>query len=418
MRSTPTMIAKIAKGADFHGVLCYNYDKVARGEAEVVGGQGLPIRAEGGYDFHACLRRLEDLAAAGPRVRTPVLHCSLNPHPDDALTDAQMRAIAADYMRRMGYGDQPYLLFRHTDTGRTHYHIVSLRVDARGRKIADGNDLYRSRRATDELERAYGLHPKRTPGEAQGARQAAGAGERAGHAAHIRARVGEALGAYACQSLGELNALLEPMGIRARETRRQKGGRALRGIAYTRIDARGQATTPPIFPGALGRGFGHAALQRHFAQSRGRIAAHAPRLQDAIARAMAAAPGGLAAYREALRREGLELVARANAQGRIYGATYIDRAHGIAVNGSRLGRAFAAAALNARFGDGGAAAPRAGIAAQPEGRNALRTAAAGADSLQRQLDRAFTSIPRDQHNSEETDQTPRQNQRRKRKRRL
>lgn len=226
MRSTPTMIAKIAKGADFHGVLCYNYDKVARGEAEVVGGQGLPIRAEGGYDFHACLRRLEDLAAAGPRVRTPVLHCSLNPHPDDALTDAQMRAIAADYMRRMGYGDQPYLLFRHTDTGRTHYHIVSLRVDARGRKIADGNDLYRSRRATDELERAYGLHPKRAPGEAQGARQAAGAGERAGHAAHIRARVGEALGAYACQSLGELNALLEPMGIRARETRRQKGGRS------------------------------------------------------------------------------------------------------------------------------------------------------------------------------------------------
>ena len=179
MRSTPTMIAKITKGADFHGVLCYNYDKVARGEAEVVGGQGLPIRAEGGYDFHACLRRLEDLAAAGPRVRTPVLHCSLNPHPDDALTDAQMRAIAADYMRRMGYGDQPYLLFRHTDTGRTHYHIVSLRVDARGRKIADGNDLYRSRRVTDELERAYGLHPKRAPGEAQGARQAAGAGERA-----------------------------------------------------------------------------------------------------------------------------------------------------------------------------------------------------------------------------------------------
>ena len=418
MRSATTMIAKIAKGTDFYGALCYNYDKVARGEAEVVGGQGLPPRAEGGYAFHACLRRLEDLAAAGPRVRTPVLHCSLNPHPDDALTDAQMRDIAADYMRRMGYGDQPYLLFRHNDTRRTHYHIVSLRVDTQGRKIDDGNDLYRSRRVTDELERAYGLHPKRAPGEAQGARRAAGEGERAGHAAHIRARVGEALGAYACQSLGELNAILEPMGIRARETRRQKGGRALRGVAYTRIDARGRPTTPPIFPGALGRGFGHAALQRHFAQSRGRIEAHAPRLQDAIARAMAAAPGGLAAYREALRAEGLELVARVNAQGRVYGATYIDRAHGIAVNGSRLGRPFAAAALRARLGDSGDAAPRAGIAARPEGTDALKTAAPGADSLQWRLDSAFASTPRDQRNPEEIDQTPRQKPRRRRKRRL
>ena len=41
-----------------------------------------------------------------PHIRTekPVVHISLNPHPDDVLTDMDMENIAREYLERMGYG--------------------------------------------------------------------------------------------------------------------------------------------------------------------------------------------------------------------------------------------------------------------------------------------------------------------------
>ena len=58
-----------------------------------------------------------------------------NPSPEDKLTDEQLRKIACEYMERMGYGKQPYIVFKHKDISREHLHIVSLRVDEQGRKL-------------------------------------------------------------------------------------------------------------------------------------------------------------------------------------------------------------------------------------------------------------------------------------------
>ena len=53
-----------------------------------------------------------------------------------ALTDDQLRDIAQEYMERMGYGNQPYIVFKHKDIDRQHLHIVSLRVDENGHKLS------------------------------------------------------------------------------------------------------------------------------------------------------------------------------------------------------------------------------------------------------------------------------------------
>lgn len=57
------------------------------------------------------------------------MHISLNPHPDDVLTDMEMENIAREYLERMGYGNQPYMVYKHEDIDRHHMHIVTIRVD-------------------------------------------------------------------------------------------------------------------------------------------------------------------------------------------------------------------------------------------------------------------------------------------------
>ena len=47
------------------------------------------------------------------RTRNKVIHISLNPHPDDHLTDTELEQLAREYLDRLGYGDQPYLVFKH-----------------------------------------------------------------------------------------------------------------------------------------------------------------------------------------------------------------------------------------------------------------------------------------------------------------
>ena len=86
-------------------------------------------------------------------------HISLNPHPDDVLSDSQLADIAKEYMDKLGYGNQPYMVYKHEDIARHHIHIVSIRVDETGKKINDKFEHIRSKQITRELEQKYGLHP-------------------------------------------------------------------------------------------------------------------------------------------------------------------------------------------------------------------------------------------------------------------
>ncbi|WP_245872035.1 relaxase/mobilization nuclease domain-containing protein [Dysgonomonas massiliensis] len=53
----------------------------------------------------------------------------------DILTDEQYKAIADRYMEDMDYGNQPYVVFKHTDIDRAHLHVLSIRVDESGKNL-------------------------------------------------------------------------------------------------------------------------------------------------------------------------------------------------------------------------------------------------------------------------------------------
>ena len=153
------MVAKISHGMSLYGALAYNYEKVAAGTAEILSGNrmisdrlGLPSE-----DIRLALLSFENYLLANRNTEKPVLHISLSPAPEDRLTDGRLAELAERYMQKMGYGNQPYITYKHADTHNTHIHIVSVCVNEQGKKISDAYEYRRSMTACRELEVDFGL---------------------------------------------------------------------------------------------------------------------------------------------------------------------------------------------------------------------------------------------------------------------
>ena len=153
------MVAKITVGTSLYGALAYNGMKVNEGEGKLLAGNKVFDDGSGRVDIARAEQDFKRYMPENVRTRNKVIHISLNPHPDDRLTDMEMESLAREYLEKLGYGDQPYLIFKHEDINRHHLHIVSVNVDENGRRLNKDFIHRRSKRITTELERKYGLHP-------------------------------------------------------------------------------------------------------------------------------------------------------------------------------------------------------------------------------------------------------------------
>ncbi len=149
------MVAKISKaGSNFYGAARYNQQKIDKGEGRVIGKNMIANTAPKQID-----RNLKMLSSYG-NVKNPVFHASLSFSPNDKLklTDGLMRKIGDEYMDKMGYGKQPYVIYRHTDTAHPHIHILSTKVDIETQmRIKDSFNYYQSVEVTMKLEEKYNL---------------------------------------------------------------------------------------------------------------------------------------------------------------------------------------------------------------------------------------------------------------------
>ena len=340
------MIAKISSSR-LAAALGYNFKKVEKHEASVLLVQGLFHDRNGAYSRAQVLADMLRTIPAQCRTKKTVFHCSLNPHPDEKLSDEALSRIAREYMEALGYGAQPYIVFRHNDIPRAHIHIVSLRVDSEGRKINDRFERRRSKRITDALEAKFGLLPSRKK-EDVSVKPSAVDIDAGDIKRQVAAAVQYVLGRYAFQSVGEMNLVLTRFHVTAEEVKTERKGRPFDGIVYAATDADGHKICTPIKAFEIGRQVTYAALRRHFEQSKSVVRERSEAIRRAIADVMQTSPDR-AAFIDRMRGHGIETVTRINAVGRLYGITFIDDANGIAVNGSRLGKGFAANVFNAYF---------------------------------------------------------------------
>ena len=344
------MIAKISSSENLAGALGYNFKKVVSGDASVLLAEGLYANPEGGYTMEEVL---SDMQAAIPkkcRTKNVVFHCSLNPHPDEKLSDEQLTQITQEYMQALGYGEQPYIVFKHNDIAREHIHIVSLRVDSLGRKINDKFENRHSKRITDLLERKYGLIPSTPPKEQ---RTNAPAIQKDLPLDNIRNEIAQTLRGvlahYHFCSLGEFNAVLRRYNLAVEEVKTTYLSKQYDGLVYAPTDEAGNKLCPPIHASKIGRGVGYTALQSKMRQSKQRIKPFLPEIRQRVLAVMRTSPQTEEELSASLEKSGLRCLIRKSEGGRIYGITFIDDNLGIALNGSRLGKGYAAKQFEAYF---------------------------------------------------------------------
>ena len=343
------MIAKISATENLGGALGYNFKKVEKGEASILLAAELYQDREGRYTMEDVLADMEALIPKVCRTKKTVFHSSLNPHPDEKLSDETLTQIAKEYMEALGYGNQPYIVFKHSDIAREHIHIVSLRVDSRGQKINDKFEKRRSKQITDALERKYNLIPsskvtdkamKETP------KVDTIKGNIKEQVANVVRMV---LKHYKFCSLGELNAILSKYNLAVEEVKTEFRGKKYDGLVYVPTDDKRGKVSTPIHASDIGRGVGYTAVQNRMQKSKQAIKPLISIIRYRVLQTMRTSPKTEKELRQRLEEQGLRVVIRKNEGGRIYGITFIDDKAGIALNGSRLSKGYAANVFNTYF---------------------------------------------------------------------
>lgn len=342
------MIAKIGKGENIIGALSYNQLKVDKENGQVLLIHKIPETLNGRYSVPNLYRYFEPYLIVNDKTEKPVRHISLNPDPEDKVSDDQFRNMARQYMEEMGYGNQPFVVFKHTDIERTHIHIVTTCVQLNGKKIPDSYDHPRSMAICRKLEQQYGMRSALEQHESQNDRIFTPVDYAKGN---IKSQIASVIrhlpNYYQYQSLGAYNALLSLFNITAEEVKGELRGQPRHGLVYCVLNKHGDKASHPFKASLFGKGAGIIQLKNHFIASKARMnnSPVTPVLKSTIEIAMHSATDETA-FKHQLIEQGINTVVRRNKEGRIYGITFIDHESRTVWNGSQLGKNLSANTFN------------------------------------------------------------------------
>ncbi|SUJ27180.1 Relaxase/Mobilisation nuclease domain [Sphingobacterium spiritivorum] len=348
------MIAKIGKGSNMYGAILYNQQKVDRENGAVLLLNKIPDTMNGRYSVAYFNKCFEPYLSANIKTEKTVRHISLNPDPKDKVSDEQFTEMAQQYMERMGYGNQPYIVFKHTDIDRTHIHIVSTCVGIDGKKIPDDYDHPRSMAICRDLETKYNLHKATEQEQKQADKIFKKVEQQKGDIKSQMASVVRHLPKYyQYTSLGTYNALLSFFNITAEEIKGERNGEPVHGLVYVALDENGNKVSNPFKASLFGKDAGIAQLQKHFEQSKEKMKTNPARsvLKNTVELAMHTT-NNEREFKKQLTEQSIHTVVRRNDNGRIYGITFIDNGSHTVWNGSQLDRNLSANVFNDWWNNG------------------------------------------------------------------
>lgn len=342
------MIAKIGKGSNMYGAILYNQQKVDNENGAVLLLNKIPDTVDGRYSVQYFNKCFEPYLSANIKTEKTVRHISLNPDPKDKVSDEQFMEMAQEYMKRMGYGNQPYIVFKHTDIDRTHIHIVSSCVRIDGKKITDDYDHPRSMAICRDLETKYNLQKATEQEHKQTNKVFKPVNHKDGDIkSQIASIVRHLPKYYSYSTMGSYNALLSLFNITAEEVKGERNGQPVNGLVYVALDENGNKASNPFKASLFGKDAGVTQLQKHFEQSKEKMKTNPARsvLKNTIELAIHTTKNECE-FKKQLTEQGINMVVRRNNEGRIYGMTFIDHESRSVWNGSQLDRNLSANVFN------------------------------------------------------------------------
>lgn len=351
------MVAKISIGSSLYGALSYNGEKMNKEQGRVLGANKIILPADGQIDIARMVENFNAFMPKTGKTKKPVLHISLNPHPDDKLTEQQYEILAREYLEKLGFGEQPYIIYKHMDIDRHHIHIVTVNVNEQGKRLNQDFLFRRSKKITTEMEEKYNLHKaqreKITPD--MPIKKVDPSGDIKRQVANTVKMVGMR---YKFQTMGEYNAVLSLYNIRCEQTDGKVNGREYHGLVYFATDDKGKVIANPFKASRLGKFASRTAVEGRFERAKDKIdvAPTRNRVADVLERATDKED-----FASKLKDRDIDVVFRYTDEGRIYGVTFIDHNAMTVLNGSRLGKQFSANALNERFNNSQTATERPAI---------------------------------------------------------
>lgn len=348
------MVAKITIPKSIEAALNYNEKKVQKGNAICLHAANY-LKEVTQMNFYQKLAGFERLNSLNERATTKTLHVSLNFDPSEKLSENKLLQIANDYMNKIGFGEQPFLVYKHEDAGHPHIHIVSTTIKADGSRINTHNiGRNQSEKARKEIEKVYGLvkaerqqqlrSPSVKPVEAE--KVVYGKTETKRSISNV---VGGVFSSYKFCSLPEFNAALKQFNIVA--DRGKEEGRIYknRGLVYRVLDVQGNKVGIPIKASTIGCKPTLDNLEKKFVENETAKESLKPFVKVKLDECLAQSPVSMKELIEQLQMKNVYTLLRQNAEGRLYGITFVDNQNKCVFNGSDLGKGYSVAAIQSKL---------------------------------------------------------------------
>lgn len=350
------MVAKIVSGRSIRGILHYNEDKVEQKQAKLILSNGFATDITD-LDLAQKLQRFESRTMLNKKTKTNALHITLNFDVQDKLDDTKLQQIAMDYMERIGFGDQPYLVYKHTDVAHSHIHIATTNIQADGERIdIHGIGRTLSETARKDIEKEYGL----VRAEGRQASNALGIKpvdiEKAIYGKHLTKRaitniVNAVIRTYRFSSLAEMNVVLKQFNMIADRGGEDTAMFQKNGLLYSLLNEKSEKVGVPIKASAIYGKPTLANLERKFTKGKEKRRPYRKLLKEAIEKVFQKYTAiTKATFIAELTKENIHVAFRQNEQGLTYGVTFVDNRNKAVFNGSDLGKGYGAKAIMERFG--------------------------------------------------------------------
>jgi hypothetical protein len=348
------MVCKVRCGKSIRGALNYNENKVKEGKAECIGAVNFVGEAQH-LTFHEKLAKFENLIERNTRAKTNILHISLNFDVGEKLSQNRLNQIAIAYMDKIGFGEQPYLVYQHHDAAHPHLHIVTTNIQEDGRRIGTHNlGRNQSEVARKEIEVQFGLIKAQSKAKQDLDFLKKGVDKAVYGKSATRKTIDNIVGMvmqnYNCTSLVEFNTVLRQFNVMADRGKEGTTMYQKNGLLYWILDDRGNKIGVPIKASALVSRPTMKKLQGTFQANEQVRQTYKEGLTKVIDSFFHAVDRHTRVnFCDYLNFYGINPVFRENKDGRVYGITFVDNRKGAVINGSDLGKEYSGQALVKRF---------------------------------------------------------------------